>query len=515
MPRVVLPFIADRKALYGNDESLGRRDPKNPDSERQKIIVEFSSPNIASEFDGRHLRSTINGASIANLHERMGWEVVRLNYLGDWGKNVALLAVGWDKFGSEEEFSKNPIRHLLDVYNRIEKAFMPEVEASHAAKNENKNTAEIESRGIYAERDAFFKRMEEGEASAIALWKRFRDVYVDDYAKAYSRLGIEFDEYAGESQVTSESIAEAEAVLKEKGVLEESEGSWIIDFKKQGAKGLGTAVVRNRTGTTTYLLRDIATVLDRNKKYGFDKMIYVVASEQESHFRRVSKALVLMGREDLAERLQHVGFGKVNGLSDQLGNVHLFGDILDQCTNVVREAMMAEQGGAAPLAAAEEFGITSLIAQDMHTKRSNGYTFDTKKTTEFEGETGASLQYSYTRLGLTIKQLGADPMALGEVDYSQLETEEYTNLLRLMAQYPDVINAAYKTIEPSAVLNFLYRLAEQLVECLDGDEAGDDDETEDTTDDPKLNLARAVLYENARQVFENGLKVLGINPLAT
>ncbi|KAL0933847.1 arginyl-trna synthetase [Colletotrichum truncatum] len=509
LPRLLLPFIADRKELYGGDKSFGQRDASSPDLGRQKVVIDFSSPNIASQFEGRHLRSTINGAAIANLYEQMGWEVVRLNYLGDWGQQVALLAVGWDRFGSEEEFQKDPIRHLLDVYGKIEEAFKPELEASHKAKLDNKSTAEIESQGIYAERNAFFKRLEDGDADAMALWKKFRDVYVEDYTKAYARLGIKFDEYHGESQVTSESIAQVEAVLKDKGVLEESEGSWIIDFKKHGAKGLSTAVLRKRTGTTMYLLRDIANVLDLEKKHSFDKMIYVVASEQDGHFARVIKAIELMGLVELAKKLQHVGFGKVQDLSAQLGNAHLLGDMLDQCAAAVKDAMTADQNSEAPPAAAEPFGITSLIAQDMHTKRSNGYSFDSKKMTEFEGETGAALQLAYTRLSLTLKELGADPTAVTAVDYTLLQEEEYTNLLRLMAQYPDVINAAYKSLEPSAVLSFLYRLAEQLIECLDFDE------DEEAAEGPEIDLARAVLYENARQVLENGMKVLGIRPLVT
>ncbi|TDZ36458.1 Arginine--tRNA ligase [Colletotrichum trifolii] len=464
---------------------------------------------MASEFEGRHLRSTINGASIANLYERMGWDVTRLNYLGDWGKQVALLAVGWERFGSEEEFQKDAIRHLLRVYKQIEEAFRPETEASHQAKEQGLSTAEIESQGIYAERDAFFKRLETGDADAMALWKKFRDVYVQDYTRAYARLGIMFDEYHGESQVTSESVAEVEAVLKDKGVLEESDSSWIVDFKKHGSKGLGTAVLLNRTGTTNYLLRDIANVLDLDKKYNFDRLIYVVESNQDAHFSRVAKAIELMGHVDLSKKLQHVGFGKVQGLSAQLGNAHLFGDMLDQCAAAVSTAMSESEDGDAPPEAAEPFGITSLIAQDMHTKRGNGYAFDSKKMTEFTGDTGAALQLAWTRLNLTLRQLDAGGASLADVDYSHLQAEEYTNLLRLMAQYPDVVNAAYKSLEPSAVLAFLYRMVEQLIECLDMDEE------EDANEGPEVDLARTVLYENAKQVLENGMKVLGIRPLVT
>jgi arginyl-tRNA synthetase len=172
--RLLSPYINDRKDSYGRDISLGLHDPSLPDLGRKKLVVEFSSPNIASEFQGTHLRSTILGAYIGNLHEMMGWDVVKINYLGDWGKPIGLLGVGWEKFGSEEEFEADPSGHLLDVYNKINQLFMPEQLASKKARDERrdsgKDSAEIESQGLFAERNAFFKRMEDGDETAIAFW---------------------------------------------------------------------------------------------------------------------------------------------------------------------------------------------------------------------------------------------------------------------------------------------------------------------------------------------------------
>lgn len=193
----------------------------------------------------------------------------------------------------------------------------------------SRDTASIESQGLFAERDAFFRRMEDGDEETMASWQRFRDISVDRHMSTYARLNIHLDEYSGESQVKRATIEAVEKVPKESGVYVEDNGSWIIDFEKHGAKGLGVAVVRGRTGTATHLLRD---VLEREEKYAFDKMIYVVSSEQEQdlYFRRVSKTIELMGRKDLAARLQHVNFGKVEGMSSRLGNVKLLSDILDQ-----------------------------------------------------------------------------------------------------------------------------------------------------------------------------------------
>ena len=520
LPRLVLPYIFQRQQSYGNDPDVGLRNHAAPDQGRKKVILEFSSPNIAKEFHAGHLRSTIIGAFIANLHETMGWDVVKVNYLGDWGKQFGLLAVGWQRFGSEEELAREPLKHLLDVYARINTVFKPEQEESKKARDEGRDTAEIESRGLFAERNAFFSRMEAGDQEAMALWRRFRDISIDRYIATYARLNIDFDEYSGESQVNKATIERVESVLRERGIYEQNKGSWVIDFEKHGSKGLGLAVVRGRTGTTTYLLRDVAAVLDRAEKYAFDKMIYVVSTEQDLYFRRVFRTVELMGRPDLAARLQHVNFGKVMGMSSRLGNVQLLGDILDQSRETMHEVMRRNEVKYSqvedPDAVAEKVGISAVMVQDMSGKRINNYPFDIGRMTSFEGDTGPYLQYCHARLnsilrkaGLTRQDLvdhlenhpdGLDADVLGDKPHA-------ADLLRLMAQYPDVTAMALKTLEPSTILTYLFRLAHQLSSCYDvlqvvGAEGGRD-----------VVLARAALYEGARQVLERGMRLLGLSPV--
>jgi arginyl-tRNA synthetase len=236
LPRLLLPYINDRKASYGQDITLGLRDPSSPDLGRKKLVIEFSSPNIASEFLGKHLRSTIIGAYIANLYKTMGWEVTKINYLGDWGKPLGLLGVGWEKFGSEELFQADPAGHLLDVNNKINELFAPEVaaskkardEASKKSKDEGKDQAEIENHGLFAERNKFFKRMEDEDEEAMAFWRRVRDVNIESYTNLYARLNVSFDEYSGESQVSPSTMAEVEEILKKKGLCEASEKAWYV-----------------------------------------------------------------------------------------------------------------------------------------------------------------------------------------------------------------------------------------------------------------------------------------------
>jgi len=521
LPRLVLPYIFQRQQAYGNDLDVGLRNDATghgtPD--RKKVIVEFSSPNIAKEFHAGHLRSTIIGAFVANLYKTMGWDVVKVNYLGDWGKQFGLLAVGWQRFGSEDELARQPLKHLLDVYARINAAFKPEQEASKRARDEGRDTAEIESQGLFAERNAFFRRMEDGDAEALALWRRFRDISIDRYVATYARLNIDFDEYSGESQVKTETIQKVETLLQERGVYAEDNGSWVIDFEKHGSKGLGLAVVRGRTGTTTYLLRDVAAVLDREAQHAFDKMIYVVSTEQDLYFRRVFRTLELIGRADLAARLQHVNFGKVMGMSSRLGNVQLLGDILDQSRDAMHDVMRRNTVKYAqvadPDAVAEAVGISAVMVQDMSGKRINNYPFDINRMTSFEGDTGPYLQYCHARLNSILRKAGLTRDDLADhlvnhpdgLDADVLNKEHCVDLLRLMAQYPDVTATALRTLEPSTVLTYLFRLAHQLSSSYDvlqvvGAEGGRD-----------VMLARAALYEGARQVLENGMRLLGLSPV--
>lgn len=509
LPRLVLPYINDRKKSYGYTPPAGCAGAEPTDEPRQKIVVEFSSPNMASEFHASHLRSTIVGAFVANMYESFGWDVVRMNYLGDWGKQIGLLAAGWQRFGSEEEFAQQPARHLLEVNHKIEELFEPEKQASKAAKQDHKDTSEIESQGLYAERDAFFKKMEDQDPEAIALWQRFRDATVDHYTKSYARLGITFDEYSGESTVTSESVAEVEAALKEKGVYEESDGSWIIDFAKYNAKGLSVAVVRYRNGTTSYLLRDIAAVLDRYKTHSFDKMIYVVG-EQEMHFNRVIKTLELMGKEDLAKKLQHVQFAKISGLVEQLKDAHLLDDYLDGSQALMEAEMPPEDEEQIFVPRSEDvtknLGFSGLFVQDLNHKRTTGYSCDVKRMTAFDGDTGVAYQNCYARL-VSVLQEQTEELDYESLDFSKLETEDYTELLRIMAQYPDTAAGSFKSLEPSLITSYIGRLVDQLMITLDDDQEQDWSGKEETV------KARMALYGNAKQVLDNALSVLGLTPL--
>ncbi|KAM5458209.1 putative arginine--tRNA ligase [Microsporum audouinii] len=510
LPSLILPFIFDRRASYGSNRLLGLKDSKDEGAGKKKVIVEFSSPNIAKEFHAGHLRSTIIGAYISNLYESMGWDVVKLNYLGDWGKQFGLLAVGWERFGSEELFAKEPLKHLLDVYAKINALFAPEKEASEKARDNGEDTSEIESKGLFAERNAFFQKMEDGDPDAISLWKRFREVSIERYISTYARLNIKFDVYSGESTVKPQTVQKAESLLNQQGIYTEDNGSWIIDFKKHGAPNLGVAVVRTRTGTTTYLLRDIAAVLERVEKYKFDKMIYVVSTEQDLYFQRLFKTIELMGHPEVSSKLEHINFGKVQGMSSRLGTVKLLGDILDECGSAMHDVMRKNPSKydqvENPTWVADVLGITAVMVQDMTGKRIHNYPFDIAKMTSFEGDTGPYLQYAHARLCSIVRKVNIDLKDITVADFSLLKETHAISILRLMTQYPEVTNNALKTLEPTTILTYLFRLAHQV-------SSGYDVIKVIGAESHEVTVARLALYEGARQVLENGMRLLGFTPV--
>jgi arginyl-tRNA synthetase len=527
LQRLLLPYILSRKQSYGLDKSLGLQDPLSETPVQKKVVVEFSSPNIASDFQSRHLRSTIIGAHIANLYASSGWDVTKLNYLGDWGKPIGLLGVGWEKFGVEESFEKDPVGHLHEVYNKINDLFTPELLAyKHARdeankKAEDKDFADIESQGLFAERNAYFKRIEDAEPEATAFYKRVRDVSIENYTQLYARLNVTFDEYSGESQVSPDTMLEVESILKEKDILLENGGQSIIDMKRHGGRA-GTVVIRNHTGTSSYFLRDLAAVLERSRKYSFDKMIYVVAADQhKEHFTRLFKVLELMGLSELASKLQHVPFSpgpQVSAHGDMLGG------ILERCKTAMQESLEKNPETSTALGEGEEVvaktSTAALLAQEFSTRRATDHTFDITHMTSFEPGTGPDLLCWHATLRALLRTTPntEDFEALKISGHSrqdsglEMETKvvdeikdgDQVDLLRLLIQYPDVTQSAYKALEPAAIMTYLVSMTGQLSRCLKEGQEGSSGAS-----------AQRTLYEATQDVLENGMSLLGIKPVGS
>ncbi len=414
----------------------------------KRVVLDFSSPNIAKPFHAGHLRSTIIGAFLANLYEANGWEAVRLNYLGDWGKQFGILAVGFEKYGSEEELARDPITHLYEVYVKINK----DGEADPT---------------VHDRARAFFVGMEKQEPEAIALWTKFRDLSIVKYKETYARLNIYFDIYSGESQVSNACQEEAITLMRQAGLLEDSKGATIVDLEKYK---LGKTIVRKGDGTFVYITRDIGGAKERWEKYHFDKLLYVVASQQDLHNAQLFQVLKDMNY-DWADRLAHINFGMVMGMSTRKGTAVFLEQILNESRDVMHEQMKSNEAKYAQVAEPEltsdKLGITAVKIQDMAAKRINNYDFKWSRMTSFEGDTGPYLQYAHVRLS-SVERKNAPEVVLpapekrAEVINTALLTEpKAREIISLLAVYPDTVKLALKSLEPATIVTWCFRLCRE------------------------------------------------------
>ncbi|MCJ1306704.1 hypothetical protein MMC25_000347 [Agyrium rufum] len=308
-------------------------------------------------------------------------------------------------------------------------------------------------------------------------------------------------------------MKKAESILKEKGIATPDQGALIVDFKKHGAKNLDVAIIRNRNRTSNYLLRDIGAVIQRWDKYHFDKMIYVIMDEQKSHVFRLCKIMELLGEPytGIAKRLQHVNYGKVLGMSTRKGTVRFLDDILEECQASMHDVMRQNEGKYSqvenPIKTAATLGISAVMVQDMSGKRINTYEFSIDRMTSFERDTGPYLQYAHARLCSIARKVSYDAESLRSADFSLLKETHAIDLLRLMAQYPDMVIQTTTILEPTTILTYLFRFSHKLSSSYNVLRVIGVPES------PEVAKARAALYDAARQVMANGMRLLGLSPV--
>lgn len=572
LARLVIPAIHQKKNDFGFNSSFGLEDPANPNSRHKKVIIEYSSPNIAKEFHTGHLRSTIIGGFLVKLFERAGWQAISMNYLGDWGKQYGILSEGFEKYGNEDELLKDPVKHLNDVYVKINRdnseeqkpakvltekkteleqlknppppkkpakgkeAPPPPSKWTDAQEQElQKVTAELEKvqqeladkPSIDEKARRFFKRMVDGDAEALKNWQRFRQLSIDAYIKMYARLNITFDDYSGESTVKEEDMEKAAKVLQEKGISEESKGAVIVDLAKHGHPALGKTLVKKRDGTSLYLTRDIAANFERYEKYHFDHMIYVIASQQDVHVKQFFTILGLMGPpyKEIVEKCKNMSFGMVKDpkgqtMSTRKGTVISLADSLDNAKEFMHNVMRKNEEKYVqvedPEATADILAISSIMVQDYSGKMVNGYNFDMDKMTSFEGDTGPYLQYSHARLCSIKRKAEVPEEELLKADLSLITAKEGVLLIRSLAQWPDVFLNTYKTQEPVTVLTYLFKMSHLLSSCYDAiDRNNKNAKTLSVmyADSAEKKVALMAMYEAARIVLNNGMQLLGLSPV--
>lgn len=490
-------FFIDRKVLA--EEVLteiilkGSRYGEENIGEGRNVIVEFSSPNIAKPFHVGHAFTTILGNSISAIYGKLGYNVVRFNHLGDYGTQFGKLITAYRLWGDEEALGKAPIDELLRIYVRFHEEAEKDPSLEDAAR-EN------------------FRKLEEGCSDEVALWERFRKLSLEVFEKTYNRMGVKFDNYNGESFYSSRIPAVVD-MLREKGLLEESEGAQVV---KLDDEGLPPCIILKSDGTTIYASRDLAAVLYRYENYHFDKNIYVVGLPQQLHFKQVFAVLRKAGYK-CADDCVHVGFGLVKfknntAFSTRKGNIVLLDDLLNKTVEKTAEiiktnaAARGDDMSADEIAEiAEKVGIGAVKYTYLKSGREKDILFDWDEMLDFEGDTAPYLIYTYARTRSILRK--ADSLGLDIASGSGLGLltgdDEYA-VIRNLADYKDSIRKAAASYEPFMVSRQIAVIARSYNRFYNNFSILSADSTEQKK-------ARLALCSCVCEVLRSGLELLGIN----
>lgn len=445
------------------------------------VVIDFSSPNIAKPFHIGHIRTTVIGNALYKIYDSQGYNTVRVNHLGDYGTQFGKLIVAFKKWGNKEAVESNPIPELLKLYIQFH--------------DEAEKHPEMED-----EARAWFTKLENDDKEAKDLWQWFRDESLKEFSRVYDLLDIEFDSYAGES-FYSDKMDRVIDIIKDKGLLEESEGTNIVNLEEYN---MTPALITKKDGSTLYMTRDLAAALYRKENYDFEKCIYVVGSQQSLHFQQLFKVLELIGFE-WAKDMVHVPFGMValeeGTMSTRKGRVVFLESVLRQAIEKTKETMLAKNPNAENVdEIAKQVGVGAVVFQELSNSRIKDYTFSWERTLSFEGETGPYVQYTHARCCSVLRKANMDVTA--DVDYSVLSDADSSEVLKLIASFNDSILAAMRKNEPHIVTRFVLDLAQAFNKFYHDNPI--------LVDDIEVKKARVALVAATKQTIENALSILGM-----
>ena len=445
----------------------------------ENITIDLSSPNIAKPFSVGHLRSTVIGDALSNIFRKMGYNTIKINHLGDWGKQFGLLMVAYKKWGNKEAVEANPIDELLQLYVRIN------------AEIENDPALDEEGR-------LWFKKLEDGDPEATELWQWFRDESLVEFNRIYELLGVEFDSLNGEA-FYNDKMDEAVKILEDKGLLKESKGASIVDLDDVN---LPPAMIKKSDGATLYITRDIATAMYRARTYNFVKNVYVVGQEQSNHFRQLKAVLKKMGF-DWSDDMIHVDFGLVTKnrqkLSTRKGNIILLEPTLQEAISRAKAQIEEKNPNLENKeAVAHAVGVGAVKFYDLKTDRRNGYDFDLEAMVSFEGETGPYVQYAYARIQSILRKADFKPSL--DVNYNLNDAESW-EIIKLIQDFARVVKRAADNFEPSLIAKYAISLAQAFNKYYA--------HTRILDETPKRDSRLALSYTTA-VVLKEALRMLGV-----
>ena len=424
----VLQTVVKEKEHYG-DSNIGNQGT---------VPIDMSSPNIAKPISMGHLRSTVIGNSIGFIMEKIGYQPIRINHLGDWGTQFGKLIVAYKKWGSEEAVKAEPINELLRLYVQFHEVAETEPELNEEAR-------------------AWFKRLEEGDEEAIQLWQWFRDESMKEFNKIYDLLEVQFDSLNGEA-FYNDKMDEIVELLEEKHLLNEDKGAEIVDLS---AYDLNPALIKKSDGATLYITRDLAAALYRKRTYDFKQSLYVVGNEQSYHFKQLKAVLKEMGF-DWSDDMHHIPFGLITQggkkLSTRKGKIVLLEEVLNEAIQSAKEQISEKNPDLENKdVVAKQVGVGAVIFHDLKNDRLNTFDFNLEEVVRFEGETGPYVQYTHARAVSLLEKAGFVPSETA--DYA-LNDDISWEVVKLVQKYPETVLSAGEKYEPSVIAKHAIKLAQ-------------------------------------------------------
>lgn len=419
------------------------------------VTIDYSSPNIAKPMGMGHLRSTMIGEAVARILEKVNYNLIRIDYLGDWGTQFGKLMAAYEMWGDEAEVKKDPINTLLKYYVRINNEADEHPEYTEAGRN-------------------WFAKLEHGDEEAWRLWHWFREVSLERFQRVYKMLDVNFDSFNGEA-FSAQKMEEPIQLLRDKDLLKPSRGAEIVDLDEYNLPPL---LIIKSNGTTTYITRDLATALFRKRMYGHAKSLYVVGAEQETYFKQLRAALKEMDF-NWWDQIEHISFGLMNlngkKMSTRKGNVVSLEDVLNDSIDLARK-QIAEKNPDLENAdeVAKEVGVGAVIFHDLKNYRRNAVNFKLEDVVKFEGETGPYVQYARARAESILRKGGIRDFS--NVDLTRAGAEAW-ELISFLGQYSEAIKRAALNYDPSVIAKYALELAKKFnqyyahTRILDKDEA--------------------------------------------
>lgn len=483
----LLPRILREGPAYGTLTAEG---------EGKTVVVDYSAPNIAKPFSVGHLRSTVIGNALCRLYRALGYKVVGINHLGDWGTQFGKLIVAYRRWGESERLLENPVQYLYQLYVRFHQEVEQEPELDEEARS-------------------WFRRLEKGDTDAYKLWEHFRALSLEDFRRLYRYLGISFESYMGESDYNDllEGVLE---LARGRGLVKESEGALVVDLEQYG---LPSCLLQKKDGAALYITRDLAAAIYRHETYSFDHMLYVVGAEQTLHFQQFFKILELMGF-DWAKNCVHVPFGLIHfkdgRMSTRQGKVVLLEEVLKRAVELAREIIEEKNPSLGEKDhVARAVGLGAVIFGDLINDRIKDVEFDWDKVLDFAGETAPYIQYSHARVCSILRRAaseeGVEVVSGEEVsagnspspeELASLGRPEEETLVVAMGRFSEEIMRAVRDNRPSYLARYLLELARDFNKFYHNCPV--------LSAERGLREGRLQLVAGVRIVLRNGLALLGI-----